>query len=151
MKQLESRGFKLGDDNLNTTKIKDLMTRKIISINSDDNAITASKVMIRENIGSVLVFDGSNHVGIITERDIVKKVITDCKNLCETRAVDLATCDLITLGPDDAVKKALIAMYKNKIKRIPIRDPETGELVGIITTYDIIAAFNSLELKMNLK
>ena len=50
--------------------------------------------------------------------------------------------------PNDAVKQALITMYKNKIKRIPIQDPETNELIGIITTYDIIAAFNSLELKM---
>ncbi|MCK4847902.1 MAG: CBS domain-containing protein [Candidatus Heimdallarchaeota archaeon] len=133
---------------MNTTKIKDLMTKGIISINSDDNAITASEVMIHNNIGSVLVFDGSNPIGIITERDIVKKVITDCKDLCETRAADLATCDLITLGPNDAVKQALITMYKNKIKRIPIQDPETNELIGIITTYDIIAAFNSLELKM---
>jgi len=136
---------------LNTTKIKDLMTKGIISLNVDDDAITASKIMIEKNIGSVLVLDGSNPVGIITERDIVKKVITDCKNLCETKTVDLATCNLITLEPGDSIKKALITMYKNKIKRIPIRDPETGELVGIITTYDIIAAFNSLELKMNLK
>jgi len=135
---------------LNTTKIKDLMTKGIISINSEENVITASEVMIHKNIGSVLVFDGSNPVGIITERDIVKRVITDCKNLCETRAVDIATCDLITIGPDEAVKKALITMYKNKIKRIPVRNPETDELVGIITTYDIIAAFNSLELKVNL-
>jgi len=127
-----------------------LMTKGIISINSEDNVIKASEVMIHKNIGSVLVFDGSNPVGIITERDIVKRVITDCKNLCETRAVDIATCDLITIGPDEAVKKALIIMYKNKIKRIPVRNPETDELVGIITTYDIIAAFNSLELKVNL-
>ena len=143
--------MKRGDNDLNKTKIKDLMTKGIISINSNDDAITASKIMIHKNIGSVLVLDGSNPVGIITERDIVKKVITDCKNLCETKAVDLATRDLITLGPDDTIKKALITMYKNKIKRIPIQDPESGELVGIITTYDIIAAFNSLELKMNLK
>ena len=101
------------------------MTRGIISIDCNDSAITASEIMIQNNIGSVLVFDGSNPVGIITEKDIVKKVITDCKNLCETKAVDLATCNLITLGPNDAVKEALIAMYKNKIKRIPIQDPES--------------------------
>jgi CBS domain-containing protein len=143
--------LKKGVNDLNTTKIKDLMTKGIISINSNDDAITASKIMIHKNIGSVLVLDGSNPVGIITERDIVKKVITDCKNICEIRASDLATRDLITLGPDNSVKQALITMYKNKIKRIPIQDPKTGELIGIITTYDIIAAFNSLELKMTLK
>ena len=134
-----------------TTKIKDLMTKGIITINSDDNAITASEVMIQKNIGSVLVIDGSGTVGIITERDIVKKVITDCNDLCEIKAIDIATCDLITLGPNDTIRQALIEMYKNKIKRIPVRDPNTEELIGIITTYDIIAAFNSLELKMTLK
>ena len=126
------------------------MTRKIIGIDANDNVIKASEVMINNNIGSVIVFDGSTPVGIITERDIVKKVIFDCDKLCETKAFEIATKDLITLKPTNSVKKALITMYKNKIKRIPIRDPENNELVGIITTYDIVAAFNSLELKITL-
>ena len=135
---------------MNTTQIKDLMTKNIIGIDSNDSIISASEIMINNNIGSVIVYDGSNPVGIITERDIVKKVIVDCRNLCDGKAIDIATKDLITLNTTNSVKKALITMYKNKIKRIPIRDPEKDELVGIITTYDIIAAFNSLELKMTI-
>jgi CBS domain-containing protein len=102
--------------------------------------------MIENNIGSVLVYEGSNVIGIITERDIVRKLITDCKDLCEVQAKEIATKELITISPIDTIEHALITMYRRKIKRIPVKHPETHELVGIITTHDIIAAFNTLEL-----
>ncbi len=129
-----------------TTKVKDLMTKKIISINSDDNAITASKIMIHNNIGCVIVYNKEKPIGIITERDIVKKVIYDCKELCDVPASEIATKELITIAPNDIIKNALIAMHKNRIKRILVKDPDTQDLIGIITTRDIIAAFSTLKL-----
>ena len=88
---------------MNTTQIKDLMTKNIIGIDSNDSVISASEIMINNNIGSVIVFDGSNPVGIITERDIVNKVIDDCGNLCDAKAIDIATKDLITLNTTNSV------------------------------------------------
>ena len=118
---------------MNITKVKDLMTKDLITISGDENVIHASELMIEKNIGSLLVYDDSEVIGIITERDIVRKVITDCKDLCEVMAIEIATKDLIT-------------MYRRNIKRIPVKDPVSHELVGIITTHDIIAAFSTLEL-----
>ena len=130
-----------------TTRVKDLMTKEIISIKNDDNAITASRVMIHNNIGCVIVFKEDKPTGIITERDIVKKVIDDCKDLCDVPASEIASKELITIGPNDLIKNALITMHKNKIKRILVKDPDTQGLVGIITTRDIVAAFSTLKLK----
>jgi CBS domain-containing protein len=129
-----------------TTRVKDLMTKEIISINSNDDVITASKVMIHNNIGCVVVYEENKPTGIITERDIVKKVINDCEDLCDVPASEIATKGLITIGPIDTIKNALITMHTNKIKRILVKDPDTQDLIGIITTRDIIAAFSTLKL-----
>ena len=129
-----------------TTRVKDLMTKEIIGIKNDDNAITASRVMIHNNIGCVIVYKEVKPTGIITERDIVKKVIDDCKDLCDVPASEIASKELITIEPNDSIKNALITMHKNKIKRILVKDPDTQDLIGIITTRDIIAAFSTLKL-----
>ncbi|MHA1977401.1 MAG: CBS domain-containing protein [Candidatus Hodarchaeales archaeon] len=122
------------------------MTKDLITISGDKSVIYASELMIENNIGSLLVYEDSNVIGIITERDIVRKVITDCRDLCDVKAKEIATVDLITIAPRDTIEYALIMMYRRKIKRIPVKDPDSHELVGIITTHDIIAAFNTLEL-----
>ena len=122
------------------------MTEDLITISGDENVIYASELMIEKNIGSLLVYDDSEVIGIITEREIVRKVITDCKDLCEVMAIEIATKDLITITPEDTIEHALITMYRRNIKRIPVKDPVSHELVGIITTHDIIAAFSTLEL-----
>jgi CBS domain-containing protein len=131
---------------MNTTKVKDLMTHELVSIKSNDSVINASKTMIHNNIGCVIVYKGAQPIGIITERDIVKKIISDCRDLCDVPAAEIATKELITISPKDTIEHALITMHRNKIKRIPVKDPETQTLVGIITTHDIIAAFSTLEL-----
>ncbi len=132
---------------MNVTQVKDLMTKDLITISGEKSVIYASELMMEKNIGSILVYDDSTVIGIITERDIVRKVITDCKDLCDVKAREIATKEIITIAPQDTIEHALITMYRRKIKRIPVKDPESHELVGIITTHDIIAAFNTLELR----
>jgi CBS domain-containing protein len=122
------------------------MTKKIISVNNYDSVITASEIMIENNIGCVIVYKDLKPIGIITERDIVKKVISDCRDLCDVPASTIATKKLITIAPTDTIEHALLSMHRNRIKRILVKDPDTQDLKGIITTRDIIAAFSTLEL-----
>ena len=90
-----------GELYLNTTKVKDLMTKDLITISGEKSVIYASELMMEKNIGSVLVYEDSTLIGIITERDIVRKIITDCRDLCEVQAREIATRDLITIAPRD--------------------------------------------------
>lgn len=122
------------------------MTRHLIAIEGEDSVIEASKIMIDNKIGSVLVYENDKPIGIITERDIVQKIMTDCTDLCDVKAIEIASRKLITISPSDSIEHALVIMHRNRIKRIPVKDPNSNELVGIITTHDIIAAFNTLEL-----
>ncbi|MHA2176551.1 MAG: CBS domain-containing protein [Candidatus Hodarchaeales archaeon] len=131
---------------MNTIKVKDLMTRHLITIKAEDSIIKASETMIQNKIGSVLVYENGEPIGIITERDIVRKIMMDCKDLCDVKAIEIASKEIITISPLDSIEHALVTMHRNRIKRIPVKDPDTNKLVGIITTRDVIAAFNTLEL-----
>lgn len=128
-----------------TTKVKDLMTKDLITINTKESVISVSELMIEKNIGSVIVVDDNMPIGIITERDIVKKVIENCNELCNVPVEEIASKNLITISPDESIKHALIKMFEHRIKRLPVQNPDTKGFLGIITTQDIVAAFSTLE------
>ncbi len=131
---------------MNTIKIKDLMTRDIISVNLNDSVDKIALLMTEKRIGSVLVYDNDVFIGLITKRDMLERVLLDCLNPCKILAKDIVTKNIITISDQEIVTTCLKMMYKHKIKRIPIINSEEGKIKGIITSYDIIAAFNSLDL-----
>jgi CBS domain-containing protein len=131
---------------MNTTKIRDLMTRDIISVKLTDSVDKIALLMTENRIGSVLVYDNDDFIGIITKRDMLEKVLLDCSNPCKILAKDIVTKNIITISDQEIVINCVKMMYENKIKRIPVINSEEGKIIGIITSYDIIAAFNSLDL-----
>lgn len=120
------------------------MTRDIISVNLNDTVDKIALLMTEKRVGSVLVYDDDDFTGLITKRDMLERVILDCLNPCDILAKDIVTKDPITISDQEIVANCLKMMYKHKIKRIPVINSEGGKIVGIITSYDIIAAFNSL-------
>ncbi len=136
---------------MDKTKIRDIMTKsdKLISVKSNDTVAQAARLMIDNEVGSILVFEDENLVGIITKRDILARNTVPCIDPCITKVHDIASKNLITISPEKPIKEALMIMYKHRIRRIPVIEPERNELVGIITTHDLIAAYNSLEMPSN--
>lgn len=130
-----------------STKVKDLMNKEIIAVSVNDSLDKVAQLMFENHIGSILVHQDHEPIGIITKRDIIERVILNCQDPCEVKAKDVATRNLITISSGETIKDALMLMYKHKIKRVLVKDPESFELVGIITTYDLVAAFNALELQ----
>lgn len=122
------------------------MTRNIISVNVDDDIATAARLMIEKGVGSVIVKKKDTPIGIITKKDIVERVVLYCHNPCKVKVKEIVTNQLVTISEKELIREALIQMHTHKIKRLPVRSEESGNLVGIITSYDIIAAFNTLEL-----
>lgn len=129
-----------------STRVKDLMKKEIVAVTANDSLEKVAQLMAENHIGSILVHQDQEPIGIISKRDIIERVILYCKDPCETKAKDVATRNLITISSSETIKDVLMLMYKHKIKRVLVKDPDNFELVGIITTYDLIAAFNSLEL-----
>ncbi|MHA2225590.1 MAG: CBS domain-containing protein [Candidatus Hodarchaeales archaeon] len=134
-----------------STRVKDLMTKDIVTVNLEEGIEKVAQLMVKNEIGSVLVKDDFKTIGIITKRDILEKVVIYCNNPCGAKAKDIATRKIITISSEKTIKDVLMLMYENKIKRILVKNTESDGISGIITTHDLIAAFSSLEVRSSPK
>jgi CBS domain-containing protein len=93
---------------------------------------------MKENqVGSVEVVNEKNHpLGIVTERDIIRKVIADDKDPKTTKVDDIKTTSLITIDPETNLYDAALIMTKYRIRRLPVVKDNT--LYGIITSDDLV-------------
>jgi CBS domain-containing protein len=114
----------------------EIMNKKLISIDSDKTILDAFKMYRDTKVGSLIVVEGSNLVGIITERDLIEKTIDmDIEN-CLVK--DIMSSNVITISPLDTLENALKIMKKNKVKKLPVL--QSSNLKGIITVTDIAYA-----------
>ena len=123
---------------LESIGISEIVNKNVKVIDQEQNIFDASKVMIDNNIGSVVVIDNNeskNPIGIITERDIVRIVSAFSLSDLEVPARKLMSNPLITLSKNASVLDAMKLMYERKIRRVIIL--EGNMLVGIVTEHDI--------------
>ena len=116
--------------------VTELMRSDVKTIRPDANVREVVEKMNRFGIGSIIVVQERRPVGIITERDILQKVVERCldPNLC--KAKDIMTTPTVTAKEDLTVDEAANLMATHKFRRIPI--VRHNELVGIITATDLI-------------
>lgn len=113
------------------------MTSPVISIRKNAKVSEAASAMCAHNIGSLVIVDSEEKpVGIVTERDMLRKVVVTCKNPKAVDVTQIMSSPLVTGNPDMDLEKAAKLMIKNEIKRLPI--VEEGRLVGIATFTDLI-------------
>jgi CBS domain-containing protein len=119
--------------------LRDIMTSPVITMRDNARVSEAASAMCAHNIGSLIVVDrGEKPIGIVTERDILRKVVVPCR---DPRAVEVAlvmSSPLVTGGPDMDVEAAANLMIGREIKRLPIM--EGGHLVGIVSFTDLLRA-----------
>ncbi|MEM2909287.1 MAG: CBS domain-containing protein [Candidatus Bilamarchaeaceae archaeon] len=124
-------------------KVGDIMTKKVIIIPYGKDISEAAKLMKRYSIGSVIVVEDEKSKkarGIITERDIVYKVIAKRKDPYTTKVEEIMSKPLRVIRPDTPIEEASKAMRDNKIKRLPVVN-EYNELLGIISEGDVTKIF----------
>ncbi len=92
--------------------------------------------MDRHNIGSLPVMDGKAVKGIVTERDIVRKVLSKRKDLAATKARDIMSQDVKAVGPEESILTALKMMNLNHFRHLVV--VEKRRVVGIISATDLI-------------
>lgn len=103
-----------------------------------DSVFTISNLMKEGKVGSIIIIDqNTDPVGIITERDIVRRVISDGKDPTITKAIDIMSKPLITVEEDTHLYDVAKKMVKHKIRRLPVVK-DNHILVGIVTVTDII-------------
>lgn len=115
-------------------KISDIMTQAAVTDQPDDSLEAAARKMWEQQTGSLLVLDGEDLVGIITERDILKAVAGGV-DLGATRISEAMTKDLITVNPGASLREAAGIMTEKWIRHLPVL--EGGKLVGITSQRDL--------------
>ena len=120
-------------------KCSEVMTREPVCCEPADPISRVAEVMKREDVGSVPVVesrDDARLIGIVTDRDIVVKVVADGKNLDGARARDAMTPDPVCCREDDDVSRAVSLMEERQVRRMPVVASD-GRLSGIIAQADI--------------
>lgn len=117
-------------------RVKDVMTRGVISVGSDASVAAAAKVMKDKNIGTVLVIDGHDVKGLVTDRAIVTRVVGEDKDPRTVPVKTIMTRDIITCSEESDIVDAARILAENKIRRMPVTN-ENHELVGIVSVSDI--------------
>lgn len=115
--------------------VREVMTLDPIILNRDATAQEAAQHMRDAGVGDVLVQSNGKLTGIVTDRDIVVRVVADGKLAEETRLEDCCSGELHTLGPDVDADEAVLAMREYAVRRIPVVD--NGQVVGIVAIGDL--------------
>ncbi len=119
------------------------MTKKVIVVPLSESIVEIARLMKKNNIGSVIVVDEDNHdkaKGIITERDIIHKLIASGKDPAKSNAASIMSKPLRVVRPNTTLEDAAKAMKENKIKRLPVVN-EKSELIGVLSEGDLMRIF----------
>jgi len=116
-------------------KVEDVMVESVITIDADSSVMKAVKIMNEHEIGCLVVTRRGRAVGIITERDLLKRVIYKSKNPNRTKVREIMTKPLIAGDPDMDLEDATKLMFDKKIKKLPVVNH--GRLLGLITLTDV--------------
>jgi CBS domain-containing protein len=119
-------------------RVKDVMTPSPLSLDANAKIEEAARGMERCDCGCCLVESNGKVVGIVTERDIVRRVAAKGSSLKATKVSAIMSSPIVVVNPETTVEEALKAMASNKIKRLAVVD-EKG-LVGIVSVSDIAKA-----------
>ena len=124
-------------------KVGDIMTKKVVVVPIGKGLAEAVKLMKKYEIGSIIVVDsneGKKALGIITERDVVYKVIAKDKDPYSMKVEEIMSKPLRVVKPDTNLEDAAKAMRENRIKRLPVVN-DNNELIGIMSEGDIMKIF----------
>ena len=128
-------------------KCSDIMTRDVVTSTQEATIVDVAQLMKTEDIGPVLIVDNETSntlVGIVTDRDIVLKVIADGQDANTTRVGDVMSKKLVTCRADDDVDIAMKSMAQFQLRRIPLVE-DNMRLVGIISQADLATRVDAPE------
>lgn len=133
--------------------VGDVMSREVEFIGQEASAQDAAELMGEIDVGALPVGTAERLHGIVTDRDLLYRVVAKGLDPTSTRLRDIASRPVITCRPSDTLHSAMDAMAANHLRRMPVQDPETSMIVGWVTLADISRALliGSGELQQALR
>jgi len=123
------------EENLFPLKVRDVMLQEVVAVDENSSVKEAVEIMNKFQVGSLIVLRKGRAKGIVTERDVLRRVVAEAKDVMNTKVKDIMTSPLVVVGPDTDVEEAVKLMFQNKIKKLAVVD--VNKLVGIVTLTDI--------------
>ena len=118
-----------------TLKVEDVMTREVITVDENATVKDAASIMDKKGISCLIALRKGRAIGIITERDLLKRIIVEARNPEKTKVVKVMSSplEIVAFGTD--LEEALRLMFKKKIKKLVVVDKES--LLGLVSLTDI--------------
>ena len=117
------------------TTARDIMTSGADYVESSTTVLDAAKKLATEDFGALPICDGDQLQGMITDRDIVVKVLAKGMDPATTKVIDLVQGEVVTIGADDSIDEISRTMSEHQVRRLPVIDGT--KLVGMVSQADL--------------
>lgn len=128
--------YKIGSVIVMSLEVNEIMVDKVITTKTDTTVKDAAKLMNEKEIGCLIVVDDGKPVGIVTERDLLKRVLAESPKNLKEEVAEIMTSPIISAAPNMEIEEAAKVMFSKKIKKLPI--VKNGKLLGLLTLTDIL-------------
>jgi CBS domain-containing protein len=122
-------------------QVRDIMEKNVITLEYDKSALDASIMLKEKEISFLVIQKEGNPIGLVTERDIVRKIAAENKKSSEVLIQDLMSKKFKWVKPEDSIEDAIQKMLNNNIRRLLVLDND--KLVGVITQTDLSSFLRS--------
>jgi len=119
--------------------VRSVLSRKKLTpviVSPNETVMEAVQLMAEKNIGSLVVMNGSEYLGILTERDYSRKIVLKGKSSTDTKVSEIMSTDLPTIKPSDSIEHCMQLMTEHNIRYMPVF--ENNQLTGIISMSDVV-------------
>lgn len=117
-------------------KVEDIMVEEVITVEADETVMRAVKLMNKHEIGCLIVTKSKKPIGIVTERDLLKRVLGESRDPEKTRIWEVMSAPLVFVDPKMDIEDTVRFMLKMEIKKLPI--VRRGKLLGLVTLTDLV-------------
>ena len=121
--------------------VQEILSKKgqqILSIGARESSLDAAQLMNQHKVGSLLVMEGETVVGIITERDLLERVLAGRRDPDQTFVEDVMTAEVLCCQPHTSIEEARAVMKNRRVRHLPVLDDD-GQLHGVISIGDLNA------------
>ena len=112
--------------------------REILSITPDSPVIDAITSMAERRVGALLVMQGDELVGIVSERDYARNVVLKGRSSASTSVLDIMGTGMITVSPDDSIEHCMRLCTNERVRYLPVIDK--GKTIGVLSLGDLVKA-----------
>ena len=116
--------------------LKGKASRVVHAIGPNDTVYDAVRKMAEHNIGALLVMEGENIVGIVTERDYARKIVLADRSSKDTPVALIMTPQVLCVSPQQTTKECMAIMTENRVRHLPVMD--NGRLIGLLSIGDLV-------------